>query len=207
MTTKREQTYQRILDAATQSFKCNGFSGVGVNTIAQAADVTTGAFYAHFGSKDGAFEAVIHSALKDSLRLIAGFQRRNGKKWLKAYVDFYLSRQHRVDMAGGCAIPALAPEIARAAPEHQMAYDGGMASIVDVICAGLAKGSFDERRGRAQACLSALTGGLILARAARAPKLAKSIAQTCRVTALEVAGKTCKVTGPDHSFAESPGID
>lgn len=202
MPTKREQTYQRILDAAAQSFKCEGFSGVGVNTIAQAADVTTGAFYAHFGSKDGAFEAVIRAGLQSSLHRITGFQRDEGKKWPKAYADFYLSRQHRVDVAGGCAIAALSPDIVRAAPEHQIAFDAGMMQIVDAVSAGLAKGSFEDRRDRAWSYLSTLTGGLILARAARTPKLADGIAQVCQASALVAVGKGGKIKKPPKALPE-----
>ena len=203
MPTKREQTYQRILDAASQSFKCEGFSGIGVKTIAEAAEVTTGAFYAHFGSKDGAFDAVIRYGLQRSLHMITGFQRDEGKKWPKAYADFYLSRQHRVDVAGGCAIAALSPDIARAAPEHQIAFDTGMMQIVDVVSAGLAKGSFEDRRDRAWAFLSTLTGGLILARAARTPKLADDIARACGAQALATAGKGVKIKKPQKTLPET----
>jgi len=202
MPTKREQTYLRILEAASQSFKCQGFSGVGVKTIAQAAEVTTGAFYAHFGSKDGAFDAVIKDGLRRSLHIITGIQRDQGKKWPKVYADFYLSRQHRVDVAGGCAIAALSPDIARAAPEHQIAFDTGMMQIVDVVSAGLAKGSFEDRRDRAWSYLSTLTGGLILARAARTPKLADNIARASSAQALAVAGKGVKIKKPQKALSE-----
>lgn len=199
---KREKTYQRILDAAAQSFKCEGFSGVGVNTIAQAADVTTGAFYAHFGSKDGAFEAVIKAGLQRSLHRIIGFQRDEGKKWPKAYADFYLSRQHRLDVADGCAITALSPDIARAAPEHQIAFDAGMVQIVDAVSAGLAKGTFEDRRDRAWSFVSTLTGGLILARAAHTPKLADDIATICRTNALAAVGKGLKIKKPEKALPD-----
>ena len=197
LTEKSEKTHRRILDAASQSFKCNGFSGVGVYTIAQAAGVTTGALYAHFGSKDGLFEAVIQKGLEDSLRLIRLYQQETGKKWPKVYAEFYLAAPHRVDVAGGCAMAALSPEICRAAPEHRIAYEFQMMQIVDEVSAGLAKGSEKERRARAWAFLGTLTGGLTLARAARTPIMAEEIAAVCRETALAAAGKGVKIK---HAF-------
>ena len=57
--TKKQLTHRKMLDAASMSFRSNGYAGIGVDGIAKAAGVTSGAFYAHFGSKDKAFKSVL----------------------------------------------------------------------------------------------------------------------------------------------------
>jgi len=45
------ETKERLLDAAAQVFELKGYDGATVSLIAQEAGVTTGAIYAHYGSK------------------------------------------------------------------------------------------------------------------------------------------------------------
>ncbi|MFZ3309215.1 MAG: TetR family transcriptional regulator, partial [Xanthobacteraceae bacterium] len=49
---KSAENRERILDAASALFRANGFGGIGVADIMQAADLTHGGFYGHFASKD-----------------------------------------------------------------------------------------------------------------------------------------------------------
>lgn len=53
-----EETARRILSEAEALFAGRGYAGVGLEEIADAASVTRGAVYHHFGSKKGLFEAV-----------------------------------------------------------------------------------------------------------------------------------------------------
>jgi AcrR family transcriptional regulator len=46
-----EETRERLLDAAARVFEFKGYDGATVSLIAQEAGVTTGAIYAHYGSK------------------------------------------------------------------------------------------------------------------------------------------------------------
>src|SRR5581483_2220127 len=48
---KPEETRERLLDAAARVFELKGYDGATVSLIAQEAGVTTGAIYAHYGSK------------------------------------------------------------------------------------------------------------------------------------------------------------
>ena len=57
--TKKQETRKRIVSAASQGFRSHGYAGIGVDAIAKEAGVTSGALYAHMGSKDGAFEAAL----------------------------------------------------------------------------------------------------------------------------------------------------
>jgi AcrR family transcriptional regulator len=48
---KPEETRERLFDAAARVFELKGYDGATVSLIAQEAGVTTGAIYAHYGSK------------------------------------------------------------------------------------------------------------------------------------------------------------
>ena len=182
--TKKEQTRARILDAASQSFRSNGFAGTGVDGIAKAAGVTSGAFYAHFGSKDGAFEAALAAGTDEVIDSIPNFQTEFGADWVGAFADYYLGEAHRHDLACGCAMTTLSPEVVRADPAVHIAYEAKMNRIVDLITDGLDGDTDEVRQTRAWAMLSTLIGGLTLSRAVASPDIANGIAAAARTAAL-----------------------
>ena len=134
--TKKEQTRERMLDAASQSFRAHGYAGVGVDSIAKAAGVTSGAFYAHLGSKDGAFRAALERGLDEVIVAIPQFQNEHGSKWVEAFADYYLGKAHRDDLACGCAMTTLSPEVARSEPEIKAIYEAKMKRIAGLIADG-----------------------------------------------------------------------
>lgn len=192
---RKEETRRKMLAAASRSFRAHGFAGIGVDGIAKAAGVTSGAFYAHFGSKDAAFGAALAVGLEEVLEGVARYQRDFGAKWVEAFADYYLGPVHRADLACGCAMTTLSPEVARAAPETHAAYQAHMTEIAALVAAGLAGGSEDERHGRAWAMLSALIGGLTLARAVSDSEIAEEIAAAVRKAAVAAAGKAKSLSG------------
>lgn len=188
--TKREQTRARILTAAGREFRSHGYAGIGVDGVAKAAGVTSGAFYAHFGSKDGAFDAALKAGLDEVIEAIPTFQSENGPDWVHAFAEYYMSKAHREDPACGCAMTTLSPEVTRASPELHAIYERRMDRIVTLLIKGLAVGTEQERRGRAWAMLSALIGGLTMSRAVEDKKTAEAIAVAVRHSAAVAAGPT-----------------
>lgn len=185
---RKEATRRRMLAAASQGFRAQGFAGIGVDGIAKAAGVTSGAFYAHFGSKDGAFEAALGFGLDEVIEGIPRFQREAGPQWVRAFARYYLGRQHRDNLACGCAMTSLSPEVARADLKIHAAYEVKMTRIVELMADGLEGGSRAARRGRAWALLGTLIGGLTLSRAVADEGLAKTIASAIRDAAVNAAG-------------------
>ncbi|MEQ8287100.1 TetR/AcrR family transcriptional regulator [Thalassospira sp.] len=163
--TRKEETRRNILDAASRGFRANGFAGVGVDGIAKAANATSGAFYAHFGSKDGAFRAALDLGLDEVIDGVPRFQRDYGDGWTDAFIDYYLGRAHRDDVACGCAMTSLSPEIARADDETRALYDRKMQTIASLIAKGLSQFPKDQQLAKAWAFLGILIGGLTMARA------------------------------------------
>ncbi len=195
--TKRERTHQKILDAAGRNFRRHGYAGVGVDGIAQAAGVTSGALYAHFGSKDWVFVAALEQGLDEVIDAIPTFQRDHGNQWVVAFTDYYLGAAHRADLECGCAMTTLSPEVVRREPSLHEVYEEKMNVIVSLIARGLCAPSGenepDDREERAWALLGTLIGGLTVSRAVATSDLAASIAEANKRAALEVAGEVASV--------------
>jgi len=186
---RKEETRRRMLEAAGRNFRSHGYAGIGVDGIAKAAGATSGAFYAHFGSKDGAFSAALDVGLDEVIEAIPKFQQEFEAEWVQAFVDYYLGKEHRKDLAGGCAMTTLSPEIARAETGVRAAYEVKMSKIFKLIADGLAGGTAEEREARAWAFISTLIGGLTLSRAVRSAELVEGIACGVGEAAVKIAGR------------------
>jgi TetR/AcrR family transcriptional repressor of nem operon len=187
--TKKQETRKRIINAASQGFRRNGYAGIGVDTIAKEAGVTSGAFYAHLGSKDGAFEAALSVGLDEVITAIPEFQLQHGKQWIVAFSDYYLGQAHRNDLSCGCAMTTLSPEVVRTKPEFHAIYEKKMVTIVELMAKGLDGVSRKERLSRAWAALGVLIGGLTMVRAVASIKTADLIAIAIKNSVINIAGE------------------
>ena len=172
-----EATRARILEACARQFRLHGFGGIGVEGLSRAAEVTTGAFYNHFGSKAAAFAQVVRSGV-DRLRAgVAHFRRAHGDRWLPAFADYYLGADHRRDVAGGCALPSLSAEVAHADADTRAAYQAELLRVAELIAGGAADPAGREAAWR---LLALLAGGVMLSRAVADPAIADEIAGAVR---------------------------
>ncbi len=67
---RKADTRARLLAAAADLFASHGVDAVSVDAVAEAADRTSGAVYAHFGSKQGLLLALLDSMKDSSLVLL-----------------------------------------------------------------------------------------------------------------------------------------
>lgn len=181
--TRKEETRRNMLDAASRNFREKGFAGVGVDGIAKAANATSGAFYAHFGSKDGAFRAALDLGLDEVIDGIPRFQRDFGDGWTDAFIEYYLGRAHRDDLACGCAMTSLSPEISRADDETRALYDRKMQTIAGLVARGLPQFPDTRRLEKAWAFLGVLIGGLTIARALKDDAAIDAVSNAIKSTA------------------------
>lgn len=184
---KKEKTHQRMLNAASQNFRSHGYAGVGVDAIAKSAGVTSGAFYAHLGSKDRAFSAALELGLQEVVDAIPVFRRDHGDAWVQAFADYYLGEAHRDDLACGCAMTTLSPEVVRGDATVHGTYEAKMEEIITLIAEGLDGGSIEARLKRSWAMIGTLIGGLTLARAVSSPQVAAEISGAIKSAAVAAA--------------------
>ena len=92
----KEETRRRILNAAGQLFRQEGYGGSGIDSLTRAAGVTNGAFYGHFASKRDLYLACLDEAWA-SFR--AGSERAiaaDPLKCLGAVADTYMSKGKKI---------------------------------------------------------------------------------------------------------------
>ncbi len=186
----KEETRQKVVEAASRSFRKHGYAGIGVNGLAEAAGVTSGAIYSHFGSKDGAFCEALAAGLDEVIEGVPEFQRQHGSDWIKAFVDYYLGKPHRKDLESGCAMATLTTEVVRFGPDVHAIYEEKMTRIAELVADGLSGGSMTELRKRAWAMLGALIGGLNVVRAMKSANTSEEVAEAIKATAVKAAGRT-----------------
>jgi len=163
---------ERIVSAAARLFRERGLSGVGVDALAQAAGLTHGSLYSHFGSKERlAAEALSHAMGINAARL------RDARD-LDDYVARYLSPAHRDRPGDGCVMAALAAEIPRQGEAIRESFTVAVRAAVRQIAA-LEPGA-RESEDQALATLATMVGALTLARAVDDPKLSARLLRAAR---------------------------
>lgn len=188
-TDQKEKTRQLMLDAAGRGFRKHGYAGIGVDGLAKAAGVTSGAFYSHFGSKDGAFELALTAGLDEVIEALPRFQSEHGKNWVVAFAEYYLGKSHRNSLDCGCAMATLTPEAVRFGAKVHTIFEKKMLIIAGLIAKGLAGNSNEECLTRAWSMLGVLIGGINVARAMKSAKISEEVAEAIKATAIQAAGR------------------
>src|SRR5918998_241753 len=96
---------QQVIEGASELFRERGIDGVNVGELMGAAGLTHGGFYRHFASKDELAGLAAARAIGEQAESLSDE---------RAFIEGYLSHEHRDDMAHGCVVAALGPELARA---------------------------------------------------------------------------------------------
>lgn len=180
----KEETRARMIAAAGRGFRRKGFGGIGVDGLAKEADVTSGAFYGHFPSKDAAFKEAVASGIEELRAGVETFQTTHGDDWAEAFIDFYLGEKRTCELGESCALQNLSPEVARSDSDIRAVYQAGMVKVVEQVAKGLQEGSLAERRKRAWALLSILSGSVTIARAVGDGDVAIQITKSIKASAL-----------------------
>lgn len=187
-TPKQEQTRDLILAGAGRSFRDLGYGGAGVDGLAKAAGLTSGAFYAHFKSKAEAFRETIQVGLQELEQAIRQLRAERESDWVATFVDFYLGPKRTCALTESCALQSLTAEVARADSATRETFERQFRGIVDAVAEGLDSGTLEARRHRAIAMLALLSGGVSLARAVDDPALSQEIARSIRATLVSEHG-------------------
>lgn len=180
MRVSREQVAEnrrKILEAAGRLFRAKGFEAVTVAEVMQAAGLTHGGFYGHFGSKDDLIARTLAHAL------LVGEERQGSRDEvdLARYAASYLSPRHRDNLAGGCPTAALGADAIRQSPDARAAMTEGLRRQIERLSEGAPGASAAERRRAAVGSWAAMVGAVILARLSDDPRLSDEVLEQTRV--------------------------
>jgi len=184
----RQEAKARILAAVGRGFRKRGYGGIGVDGLAKEAEVTSGALYGHFPSKEVAFREAVVAGIDELRDGVEALRAEHGAKWVKIFVDFYLGHKRVCDLGDSCALQSLAPEVQRSDDDTKAVFESRMIPVAQAVADGLSGGNARDRLQRAWALLAILSGGVTLARAVKDPEASDAIAKAVRKAAIEAAG-------------------
>jgi len=176
---QKEETRRRILEAAGRSFKKKGYNGVGVDGLAKAAGVTSGAFYVHFKSKAAAFKASVLVGLEEVQDAITSLKEQYGSNWWATFASFYMGQKRTCELDDSCALQSLSIEVGRFDEEAKVLYEEELLKIIDLATS---EDSSKEEREKTWANIAMLVGGVTLARAVHDKEVADEIAKAVEDT-------------------------
>ena len=161
-------SHTRIVNVASRRIRRDGIDSVGVVELMNEAGLTHGGFYRHFASRDQLVAEAIDVALAHGSQRTYAAAEVGGAD---AIIDGYLSRSHREKPETGCAVAALATDIARGNRPARNAYSRQVRRYAELL-AGLIPGRDADE---AYLILAALVGALVLARAVDDPSLSDAM--------------------------------
>jgi TetR/AcrR family transcriptional repressor of nem operon len=161
---QKAKAWEAILQAGAQALRTNGFNGIGVDGLAAAAGVTSGAFYSNFPNKQALLEAVIDSCLGRPFIDVDTGSVAERREVLREWLAVYISAHHRENPALGCVMPTLSADVARANVAAREAYGNKMAELIGKV-ASVLDGAEADRERRAWSIVAVMVGSIEISRA------------------------------------------
>jgi TetR/AcrR family transcriptional repressor of nem operon len=180
----KAKSHDRIVEIAAARIRAAGTATPSVADIMQAAGLTHGGFYKHFESRDDLIAEAVDRTFADNQRTTAAVIDEAADP-LAAFVDWYVSAEHRDDPASGCGIVALGGEVAHSDARVRAAYTDQvqryLAQLEQLLGDTDADAPADpEARRAATVMLATLVGAVLVARAVDDPALSDEMIRDVR---------------------------
>ncbi len=188
---QKAKARKALIDSGARSLKTCGFNGIGVDALAAAAGVTSGALYSNFPNKEALLEAVIDACVGEPFLAETEPETRPQRRArLESFLDDYLSTHHSADPAEGCPMPALSADVSRAQPAVKQAYENKLTALVERI-ADLLDGDLPDRTRRAWSTVAMMVGAIVISRAMPDGSESRTVAvESARSTADTLVGSS-----------------
>jgi TetR/AcrR family transcriptional repressor of nem operon len=178
---EKAKTHERIVTLASKRFRENGLTGIGIGELMKEAGLTVGGFYKHFGSRDDLVAEALGSAQGPWKRLMDAAASGGPPVTYDSLIDSYLSEAHRNDPGRGCAVGALAGDVARSDKRTRALATKLISERLEWLANSIrdtGEENKDAARSRAIMTYCALVGAITMARAASDEQLSREILKT-----------------------------
>jgi TetR/AcrR family transcriptional repressor of nem operon len=179
-----EKNRQSVIDVASRLFRQNGFDGIGLKDLMEAAGLTQGAFYKQFASKDDLAAQASERALESATRRWSAAAEANPEDPLGAVIAFYLSMGHREERGDGCPVVALGSDAARQGADIKASFEAGIRKYLEMLGHWIGEPDSEDSTDKAMAILSTMVGALVLSRAVNNKRLSKRFLQAAAKSVL-----------------------
>lgn len=183
---EKEQSHERILGAAARMIREAGPNGVSIADLMKSANLTHGGFYGHFRSRDALIHAAIERAIADGLESFSALPTGGDPDSVASIANRYLSSRHRDDIAGGCAIAALATDVGRMDDREARELLGDhLEARVEHMAAAMGGGTLAQDAAVTAWCT--MIGAMVLSRVFRGTKRGDQILQQAQRSVHDLA--------------------
>ena len=174
---EKAQSRERILRQAADQVRDAGLESISVGKLMRSVDLTHGGFYNHFESRSELLAQALERALVEGGKTAtASAQPADAPRSYETRVRGYVSRAHRDARTSGCAIAALASDVARA----DVSSRAVMSAHVDDFVGQIAQSMHHPDEGDAMLAVSAMVGAVLLARVQTDPKKSDALLKSVR---------------------------
>ena len=174
---EKVQSRERILSEAADQVRDAGLESISVGTLMRSVGLTHGGFYNHFESRAELLACALERALVDGRKAWLATEGTDDKpRSFEATVRRFLSRSHRDSRTAGCAIAALASDVARAGEQTRAV----MSEHLDEFVATTVDSMAGQDEGDALLAVSAMVGALLLSRVQVDPKQSDALLRSVR---------------------------
>jgi AcrR family transcriptional regulator len=181
---RKQQSHDRIVDAAARAVRERGYAGVGVADVMREAGLTHGGFYAHFPSRDALLVAALEQAGRHSAETMArraAASAARGESAFRALVEGYLHDDLLEARHAGCPVAALCAEMPRQSGDVRKASTARLRALVRYVERCLPSAT---PPGEAAVVAATLVGSLQMARALGANAEGRALLADARRTLL-----------------------
>lgn len=140
---------QKLLNVGFDIISEQGFAGVGVMTIINAAGATKGSFYHHFKSKDDFGRILLDDYFEEHLASLSQFLTNTAitrQERVQAYFENWCSTKVTEDFRIKCLVVKLSGEISGTSNDMQKSLNSGAEKIISCMSAffdqGIVEGDF-----------------------------------------------------------------
>lgn len=191
----KEETRARVVKAAAAAVRAKGPDGVGVAEIMKEVGLTHGGFYAHFPSKEALVAAAIGEAFDQGRRRFGRLTADlTGLEAFGAFVDSYVSMDHRAFPERGCPVATIASDLPRQGAAVRAVFDAGVIGLIGRVADWL-PGDAEERQGLASSLVAEMAGAVALSRAVSDDAMAARFLEQSRRRIRARAGLNDDVVG------------
>ncbi len=180
---RKEETHERIVEAAGRAIRKHGYTGVGVADVMKEAGLTHGGFYAHFDSRDALLVEALERAGCQSLAVTRAAELRAGKgvSAFRSLVETYLADDHLASLETGCPVAALGCDM----PRQSEIVREASAVLVQRLIAAVRSTLPAAPRATARVVAGTLVGSLQLARALGSSAQGRAVLSAARKSLIQ----------------------
>jgi TetR/AcrR family transcriptional repressor of nem operon len=178
---EKAKTHKRIVAIASKRFREEGLAGIGIAELMREAGLTVGGFYKHFKSRDDLVAEAVGSALELWKCQVHAAASGGPPVTYESLVDDYLSEAHRDHPGTGCAVAALAGDIARSDKRTRAVVTRQIRDNIELLGTLIRDTNEKDKgaaRSRAVLAYCALVGVIGMARAVSDEHLSREILKT-----------------------------